>query len=272
MIMLRTNCVAAFVFFACAGLAFGTVTTLEQFNYTPAGSDLSGNGGGGSSGFNGNWSGDTSFDLASGSLVSPVPLASISGNRVTAAAFGGNRDIARNFTQTIGADNTTIYFSFLMRAQDVVGGGAFGGYFEFVLRAGQRYVCVGKGGANNNYLIEGSTLEKGVSSVPVVANQTHLFVVRANFLPGADNYRLYIDPQTGQAEPSVANAVLSTYDVGTVTGLTLSGPGAFGFDELRFGTTWNDVTPVPEPGTLVLMITGFLPSVFLLRQLRRSKC
>lgn len=51
---------------------------------------------------------------------------------------------------------------------------------------------------------------------------------------------------------------MNTFDVGLVTEIGLAGPGAFGFDELRIGNTWEDVTPVPEPATVVLASLGIV--------------
>ncbi len=242
----------------CAGEAEAAPIAADFFNYAPAGSDVAGKSGGGSFGFSDSWAGDASFDLAAGSLISPVTFPAGVGNRVTADAFGGNRDLARTLSQSVGADNTTVYFSFLMQAEDVVGGGAFSGWFAFVLRAGARNLTVGKDSFHGQYKIEGTFGELGLSTVPVVADQTHLFVLRAEFLSGADLFRLYIDPPTDQAEPNAASATLNSVDLGTVTTVGLTGPGAFGFDELRIGTTWGDVTPVPEPGSLALLLVGGL--------------
>jgi hypothetical protein len=178
------------------------------------------------------------------------------GNRVTASAFGGNREVARTLLQPLGADNTTAYFSFLMQAQGTVGEGAFEGWFAFVLRAGARNVSIGKDSFHNLYKVESDLGDIAFSTVPVVANQTHLIVLRADFLPGDDVFRLYMDPQSGQPEPAIASATMSSFDLGTVTSIGLDGPGAFGFDELRIGTDWNSVTPAPEPAALTLALVG----------------
>ena len=242
---------------SCARFANAELLVYEGFNYSPSGADVAGNSGNGSFGFSGGWTGSTTFDLAPGSLVSPVPFSSPTGNRVTAAAFGGNRDLDRVLSQSLGADNTTAYFSFLMRPEGVVGQGAFGGWFGFSLRAGARNLHVGKDTNHGVYEIDNGILgDVALSSVPVVANQIHLLVLRADFLFGNDVFRLYVDPPSGQPEPLTANATLTVFDVSTITSLGLTGPGAYGFDELRIGTTWADVTAVPEPSTTALAWIG----------------
>ena len=262
------SCLVLCVAFGYANLSYATVTVFEPFNYGPAGSVVSGNGGGGSFGFSDNWHGDATVDLASGSLTSPVPFLSQSGNRVTAAAFGDNRGVERTLSQSIGADNTTAYVSFLMQAEGVVGAGAYDGWFALALRNGARQITIGKDSFHSQYKIEGLTnTDLALTSVPVIANQTHLFVVRADFLPGNDVFRLYVDPPTNQPEPASANATMTSFDLGNANVVGLTGPGAFGFDELRIGSTWSDVT-VPEPTSSMLLLAGLVGPIFTAR--RRS--
>jgi hypothetical protein len=241
---------------ACAASAIANPSAMDSFNYSPVGSAVAGNSGGGSSGFSDGWAGDSSFTLASGSLLSPVPLPPAIGNSVTANAFGGNREVARTLLQPLGTDNTTDYFSFLMQAQGTVGEGAFEGWFAFTLRADARNITIGKDSFHSLYKVESNLGDIAFSTVPVVANQPHLIVLRADFLPGADVFRLYMDPQTGKPEPSTASATLNGFDLGALTTIGLDGPGAFGFDELRIGTTWNSVTPAPEPTAFMLALIG----------------
>jgi hypothetical protein len=223
-----------------ASSGFAAITVFESFNYGPG--DLAGHGAG-SIGFSDNWSGHSSFDITPGGLSSPVSFPESTGNRLTTDAFGDNRDILRTLAQPFGADNSTIYLSYLMQAEDVVGAGAYSGWFSFTLRSNQGYITIGKESFSNRYKIESGVGHIAHSNVNVVANQTHLFVIRADFQPGADEFRLYIDPPTGQAEPLSAAATLNLFDFGTVDTIGLSGPGAFGFDELRIGTAWLDVAP-----------------------------
>jgi hypothetical protein len=254
--MIRIFCLANCVAVSFVSISYSAVNVFDTFNYAPAGSDVAGNGGGGSFGFSDNWSGYTTFDLATGSLIAPVSFPLSTGNRVTADSFDDNRAIERTLTQPIGADNTTAYMSFLMQAEDTVGAGAYAGWFSFTLRSATRNITVGKDSFNDFYKIEGSPGPTVLSTVPVVADQIHLMVIRADFLPGADVFKLYIDPPTGELEPAIASATMNTFDIETITKIGLDGPGAFGFDELRIGATWNDVAPAPEPSTLILLIAG----------------
>jgi hypothetical protein len=151
------------------GRVFGNEFAHDSFNYSPAGSLLEGKGGGGSFGFSSNWykiGNETNIRIGSGNLISPVPLAPPVGNRVTAAANQGNRWDYRDLSQSLGADNTTTYFSFLMQAQDVVGEGSDDGFFGFYLFAGGRQLSVGKPSFQDVYKVEAGPGEIAFTNVP----------------------------------------------------------------------------------------------------------
>jgi hypothetical protein len=235
-----------------AGIAY------EPFNYTPVGSPVAGDGSSNAAGFSGNWYGDNSFTIASGNIASPVNLPASSSNSVTAGPFDANRNLSRDLSPAVGVDNTTVFFSFVMQPQGTVGGGAFEGWFGFDLIGGLRNIVVGKDSFHGTYSLADNLGDQPVeTSVPVVSGQSHFFVLEADFLPGNDTYKLYIDPVTGGAQPATPAATLH-FDLQSVTTIGLAGPGAFGFDELRIGTTWADATPVPEPGSLAMATTGLL--------------
>jgi hypothetical protein len=251
--------------------ARGNGTAYEPFNYSPVGSAVAGQGSSNTVGFANNWYGDSSFTLASGSIASPIALPASSGNSVTAAPFGANRNLSRDLSQSLGADNTTAFFSFIMQPEGTAGNGAFGGWFGFSLFGGARNIGVGKDSFHGTFSLGDNLGDPPVeTNVPVVSGQAHFFVLAADFLPGNDVYQLYIDPQTGQPQPGTAAATLN-FDLQSVTTIGLAGPGAFGFDELRIGTTWADVTPVPEPNSLALA-TGGLFLMFVALHGVRSPC
>ncbi len=235
----------------------------DPFNYSPAGSPVAGDGGNGSFGFSSTWYGDGSFTVAASNLPSPVPLPASISNSVTAAAFGANRNLSRDLTQPLGADNTTAFFSFVMEPQGTVGDGAFEGWFGFALLAGARNIVVGKDSFHGTFSLTDNLGDPSVeTNIPVVSGQSHLFVLETDFHPGNDTYKLYIDPATGQPQPATPAATLD-FDLQTIPTIGFAGPGAFGFDELRIGTTWADVTPTPEPESAILASAGFLLLVVL---------
>jgi hypothetical protein len=256
---------------SAASFTIGSTIAYEPFNYSPAGAPVVGDGGNGSTGFANNWYGDSSFTIATGNLTAPVAVPAPSGNRVTAAAFGGNRNLSRDLSQPLGADNSTAYFSFVMEPEGIVGNGAFQGWFGFNLIAGLRSIVVGKDSFHGTYSLQDNLGDQPVeTNVQLVSGQPHFFVLAANFLPGNDLYRLYIDPPAGQPQPATAAAILN-FDLQTIPTIGLTGPGAFGFDELRIGTTWADVTAVPEPASLPLASVALVVGVAALLRRREGQ-
>jgi len=95
----------------------------------------------------------------------------------------------------------------------------------------------------------------------------------------ADVVSLWINPDSstfGQAPPSPAitavNGTDSTVGIDRFNmrqNTAASVPEAMQWDELRIGTTWADVTPVPEPSTWALI--GLAAATFLVQRFRSGK-
>ncbi len=117
------------------------------------------------------------------------------------------------------------------------------------------------------------TTASGAATVPVAGGLnldelagTHLVVMKYVFNPIlADSVSVFLDPVVGAGEPGLPSAQISvpTSDLfithmGAYTQFTFSGgthtPGAI--DEIRWGDTFADVTPLPEPATAMLLIAG----------------
>lgn len=226
--------------------AHADLLAFDDFNYTPVGGDLNGQSGGGSFGFSDEWTGNTSYNIGNGSLTSPTGLPPTSGNSMTTVAFGENRGINRTLSAPLGEDNTTIYFSFLIRPEGVLNQGFANGWFAMALR-GSTDVFAGMIYPTSNYGIT-VAFEDDLSSHAAVVGETRLLVMRIDFTEGIDPVRLYVDP-VGD-EPVVADAELAFGSFNNMTVVSLTGPGANSFDALRIGTTWADVT-VPEPASFV---------------------
>jgi hypothetical protein len=224
----------------------GPLLEYEGFNYAPGSSLNSQNGG---SGWSGAWGTPGGLDatIAAASLTfGTLPVAS--GSVSTAGSQPPNQGSSvatwiRNLGTSAGADNTTTYFSFLLRPD--AGFGFYGG----VNLGG---VFVGVSGNQSFYGLEGPANDLSLSAVPVVAGQTVLLVLRADFHAGNDALTLYVNPTPGGPEPGVASVVKSDLDVGAVTSLTINNYGGFTTDEIRIGSSFADVAPAaaaaPEPG------------------------
>jgi MYXO-CTERM domain-containing protein len=162
----------------------------------------------------------------------------------------------------------TLYYSFLGREID--GNGSGWGGFNLWNDAGDEQVGVGNPGGPNDYSIY-HTLgpgEPAIGTPPTVINgDVRLIVVKAEYVAnGADTYTAWLDPDPTLSE-AAQNAAITVVQQTTAEDdndgfdhLRMRGSADAGweFDEIRFGTTWGDVTPVvPEPGTALLALAGF---------------
>jgi hypothetical protein len=250
----------------CCETAEAVIVSSDAIDYSPVGSDLLGKPGG--AGWNAPWaiggfnaSIHTNYDIAGGSLT--YPNLAVSGERASTSAqnaiSGVRRGFAAAFTQN---DTATRYLSVLLRPEGTLHGGALSGFFGLYLDAspstGDRDLFIGKpgGGALSNWVVE----ERGgggqvASPVGVVIGQTTLLVLKAEFRPGNDRFTLFINPSPLSPEP-LTGILKQDMDIGAVDGVVLYSTGAHSVDEIRWGTTFADVTPVPEPGTIALTVVA----------------
>jgi hypothetical protein len=256
---------AALFVAALASRSNAALQAYEGFDYGPDGGDLLGASGG--SGFSGGWAAggfnasiSNNFDrendvLSFGSLQT-------TGGTVRTAAVGAIAGVTRNLAAPLGQANTTVYVSFLVRPEGTLNGGAFNGFLGLVLEsAGEPELFIGKpgGGSINNWVIEDRG-GSGQHSSPIAASTaaTALLVVKAEFASaGNDTITLFVDPTPGAPEPATG-ILKNDANFGIVTGLTIYSTGAMRIDELRVGETFADVTPIPEPGALGLLVASAL--------------
>jgi streptogramin lyase len=267
-----SGAIAAAVF---AQSAHGTTIAYDGFNY-PAGSSLAGQNGG--QGFSGAWyQGGFNVSTSAGTLESGSlaysPLAT-TGNQLTIPAKGNLNGLERNFASSISSG--TVYISYALCPE----GGFYGiasGCNGIYLHGSLNDLFFGNSGINGKYAMEqrGGNGEVTSSVVPVVG-QTEFLVLKAQLLSGNDVFTLYTNPTPGAPEPSTG-LVKSDLDIGSLSNLVIySGlasnlGGAFNYDEIRVGTTYADVTPIPEPSTLALLGVGAISLLgYALRRRRRT--
>jgi hypothetical protein len=261
--MFRCRCVAPAALLAVllANPAAADLQAYEPFDYAPDGADLLGANGG--SGFSGAWRAggfnaaiSNNFDREN-DLVSFGGLQT-TGGTVRTAAVNSIAGVTRDLAAPLGQAGSTVYLSFLVRPEGQLHAGAFSGFFGVVLESpGEPELYVGKpgGGAIGNWVIEnrGGTLQHAAPT-SISTTATALLVVKAEFAPaGNDKFTLYVNPTPGAPEPA-SGVTKNDANFGSVTGLTLYSTGAMRLDELRVGQTFADVTPIPEPATLGLLL------------------
>ncbi len=199
----------------------------------------------------------------------------------TGGPFGAAGLVGSNGNIGGAAVAGTLYYSFLGREIDANGSG-WGG-FNLWTGAGDEQFGIGNGGGPNDYVVyHHDAGEPPIGTPPTpIDGGTHLFVVRADYAANAkDTFTAWLDPDPTLGELAqnpnitVMRRSANEDDNDGFNQIRMRGDDATGqweFDELRLGTTWTDVTPIPEPGTALLAVVGFSALAFY-RLRRRRKC
>jgi hypothetical protein len=260
-----TSFLGLFLMLSMAPTSYADLLAYEGFSYAGTG-DLLGNAGG--FGFTGAWyargynaTRQDIYDLAAGSLsYSQLPT---SGGRVQAtfltSAIGG---IGRQLAAPMGASGTTRYVSVLLRPEGTLNQGIWNGFFGLYLDGGtnlQPDVFFGKPGAGAfaKYVLEnrGGDIWQVPTTTAVTVNQAAFLVLKAEFAAAGDKYTLLANPPAGGPEPP-GGVTKQGFEIGTISNLVIYSTGAFSIDEIRVGSTYADVAPVPEPSLLALLGTS----------------
>jgi hypothetical protein len=178
-----------------------------------------------------------------------------------------------------GGTPSSVWLSALVQIDASVTDGAAIG----IRQGADRYWGLGVTGSNFG-AIAGSTSGVNVqdTGLALTLGQTHLLVGRIDDVgTGNDRITVWLDPVLGGADPT-GGTIVNGSNAGWVAGNAsfniqaaflnhglATGESAF-LDELRLGTTFADVTPVPEPSTVGLL-TGLagLSIVMLRRRCKR---
>lgn len=237
---------------AVAVLAVGAQASLiayDGFEYT-GGENLGGQSGG--TGWSTAWTAATSLKISSPGLTSGVlPTTGLAVSGPTAFA-----EVKREFAPVTGR----VWMSALVRFNTLPSGS----FFEFkmfepgnVNRAAQ----FGFNGNSNklftNHDFGGALRETDFTPV---TGETYRFVF-TYASNGAAPTALYINPTLGALTPEspLASVTFSgnNWGLNSIGGFRLFADRAnISLDEVRVGTTYGDVAPVPEPATLTAMFVG----------------
>lgn len=238
------------------------LTAYEPFNYTVS-SQISSQTGGGSFGFSTAWSGGSAGStVGSGSL----PGYNTAGNRASMTANSLTTPLSRTLSSSLGISAGTTYFSFILRPEASVGTSTA----ELRLTGSAASAGFGLNSNSGAYLIDQVGTAQTASSTTATVNTPVLLVLKAVFGAGSasDTFSLFINPLAGSTE-GVANATRS-FNVGTVTALSIAGNLGFSVDEIKVGTAYADV--VPEPATnAAIGAVGLLMAGQWMRWYRRQK-
>ncbi len=232
----------------------------------------------GSSGFSAAWTNSltqSTGDLAAeaGGLNASLLQGSALDGQATTAGTDTDRAVYRPFT-TPPTASTSYYFSFLLNSP--TGNQSYFGLSSLLSRDDlpSNGVTAGVSLANEIVLRVNSTNSVLLSSANYMVNTTYFVLVEIqNNIAGTDtiNASVYSSSATDLSSP-----------LGTIAGATgevssglshlgffqdTSANGGLNVDEFRLGTTISDVTAVPEPSTVALLLGGF--GLLVVRAVRR---
>ena len=245
-------------------------------------------------------SANPTFTIASGNL-SYTGLPPSTGNSVS---LGTQNNIAARFAMGSAINSGSLYYSFLLKVTDIgttlgSGGGFIAGFNNTGAASqtgsptvlGARLLIKNIGGGTGYQLglskasSSASDFQFGGSPTTFSTSDTVLIVgaydINVLATAGDDSSRMWINPNSADFGAAVAPSATLTASTGAdmITsgsiqsfllygrGTTLA-PNAMIVDELRIGSSWADVTSVPEPATATLAGLGLcvLISAYRLRK------
>jgi hypothetical protein len=270
---------AVLAVFSCSvSMAAAPPAVYDGFNYDATGNPFLGTGPSNVAGTPGNWvyQGNNTIEprVTAGSLSYPDRPPSV-GNKVTldngsGAATGA--DAARLYLATIDkVDAPTVYYSFIASVPTATAtGGAGGAFFAgFDNNTNTSYTTFAgafiRQDATDTSMIDlgistSGSANKVFSTTPYPTN-TPLFIVGSFTFQGLASLDVFVNPATVPAtEPVSHSATTSGIDSSVVTQISnfyvrgnAGQPQGINIDELRIGTSWADVVPVPEPASFGLI-------------------
>ncbi len=251
------------VVLAVAGLSSAALIAYEGFDY-PMG-DLGGKGSAGN-GWTGSWNGGGNYKVIANSLDMPnLPFTP------TGGAAQGHSTANRNFDAIDFGTDGVYYISFLVKRTGWEANDGSGEWFDVHMRTSS-YGRIAAWGISSDEKFE--TTELGATNKVAGANTTDVyFLVGKVVIYASQPDEIYLKAYTkndtidlsetsnwtvsGSSEDSSDIASKLTLWAGT-DGDDGNGEYQATVDEIRIGTTWSDVVPVPEPATIMLISMGLL--------------
>ena len=244
----------------------------EGFNYT-AGGNLGGNG---------PWTGgNNNITVGNANLTYSPGLADLGGNSLNIVSGVSAGSVVANFSGT-AVTSGSVYYSFLAQCTALP---TANNYLTALLPTGATGPN-GSGDALGFYVGQqtaGSTFKAGIrsggsgatytTSSALTVGTVNLFVLEYTF---GGNVSLWVNPTTGGSQPTAdisfaptLTPVPSNLQVLGFKAQSAATAGNWNFDDLRVGTTWADVTPVPEPSAFALGGLGLLGLAIRFRNAKR---
>ncbi len=225
---------------------------------------------------------DIQLSAANGSTLTHPTLAAQSGKHVLLSG-AGTGDVDRIGTGVFSAATDTLYYSLLLQVTNLAGAasGATGSFIAgfnnslpnstlAVSQAGARLAIRldSVDGTKFNLGVQndlgGANSPRNFETTQRNLNQTYLVVLAYEFngVNDADDVaKIWVDPVPGSAEPlplltSTGDDISTLQIQNFFLRQNTSAPQVTQIDEVRVGTTWEDVTPIPEPAGVMLLALG----------------
>ncbi len=263
------------LFASAPHISNGALIAEETFSY--AAGALTGKGGA-TGGFSGAWGGGSNSGtvLAAGLAYTGLQTSggsvNLNGNSITnfrgfsatAAGTGSGSNVWLSFLIASPANNSGLSFFNAGTEQTFSGRvSGFGGNGN----VGTLFYNGASGRPLNN--TAGANTNVNFSASPAINTaSTHFFVLNIDQTGATPVYRGWVDPSASSFATGSTPTGGSTYTVNTNTqffnytqirlGVFTGTVAEATFDEIRLGDTWADVSPVPEPSSLLLLSVGAL--------------
>jgi len=258
-----------------ASSASAALLVYEGFGYTPAVDALNNVSANGGTGLSANWVIDwttQAADVTSGSLSYGALLTTGNkGQTKTGVDANANATSMKRSLSSALPGGKDLWISFLMNidtTQDPAPPSTAGQWFGFEFGAGGTYA--GKHGSNVKWVLGSNPAGPPQNSGIDVAPGTHLLVQQYAWNGSSYDVSLFIDPGTGTlggAGPGMAaSATQAGVSIIPSSYVAFSAPAVGSFDEYRIGETYADVTPIPEPASILLLVSGLVGAYKLRRR------
>jgi len=258
-----------------ASSASAALLLYEGFDYTAGEDTLTNSANVGGTGWTGGWSSNTSrgvADVASGSLS--YGTLQTTGNSAGIDIGLDTRKGTYDFDSVIrnlgGVINSTANYwvSYLINldpANVPVNGTSVGVTFGTVFF----------GRCDNDKTLPPSFTDQwqvgDVMTPTTVTTGTHLVVGKFGTDGDLWTQYIWIDPSTSSLggldlTTASANGFYALGDTDTLASVVIGGPNASVIDEIRVGESYADVTPIPEPASILLLVSGLVGAYKLRRR------
>ena len=246
-----------------ASKSTAAVLAEESFDY-PSGAFIAGESGG--TGFAGAW-------LVDGAETNTVREGSLSYENLTTSGNSLDSNFAfifRELDEITGTPGTTTWMSFLFNLQSSSSEGFFGGCLTLSsVSTLDAAPWIGAFFNNTGELVFGLGTSfdtaRSLSTTIVNPGQTYLLVTRIDWKAGGtpEDIRLFIDPVLGETPLNSSAAAYAAIDMAAgdgsnriswLGGASAVSDGSIVYDEIRLATSFAETVPVPEPGSVTLLI------------------